>query len=41
MIALQTGIDQTLAQLNDAAAAPAEVEVASVAVPETSPRARP
>jgi D-alanyl-D-alanine carboxypeptidase len=45
LAALQTGIDQTLAQMSEgeAAAAPdaVEVAVAAVAVPETAPRARP
>jgi D-alanyl-D-alanine carboxypeptidase len=43
LIALETGIDQTLAQLNEGEAAPdaVEVAVASVAAPETTPRARP
>ena len=43
LAALQTGIDQTLAQMNAGEAAPdaVEVAVAAVAVPETAPRARP
>jgi D-alanyl-D-alanine carboxypeptidase len=43
LIALETGIDQTLAQMNDGQATPdaVEVAVASVAVPEAAPRARP
>jgi D-alanyl-D-alanine carboxypeptidase len=43
LAALQTGIDQTLAQMNEGEAAPdaVEVAVAEAAVPETAPRARP
>ena len=43
LAALQTGIDQTLAQMSEGEAQPdaVEVAVAEVAVPETAPRARP